>query len=241
MSSERRSSLTDVDLFLPLSEEETLDLERRIPSVGLEEGQIFYTPWHRGERFFLLQKGRMRIYRVRGTREVTLSVRHPGEFFGVAGLAGLTQNSWAQALEPARVAIMGRQALRRLNAERPEVGTMMTELLIERLSAYEDRLEEISLKEIPERLACMLVKMVEAEGVTSDEGYYIIPDHYTHQLLATMIGCERPALTRALRDLSKAELIWISGRRIHVHDLKALRRRAEGRGDPESRPAQGPL
>lgn len=226
MAPDKRSSLSGVELFLPLSGAEILELESRVPEVGLGQGQIFYTPWHKGDSFFLLLEGRMRIYRCRKNRELTLSIKHPGDFFGEAGLTGLNQNAWAQALDPARVAIMGRKALRRLAAEKPAVGTAMIELLIERLSVYEDMLEEISLKEIPSRLASLLVRYVESEAEAEEEGYMIL-HHYTHQFMASMIGCERPALTRAIRDLSEAGVILVSGHRIHVPDLKALARYAE--------------
>lgn len=118
---------------------------------------------------------------------------------------------------------MRRQALHRLIAERPKIGAVMIELLAERLYVHEDRIEDISLKETPARLASLLLRMIEGEGVSEDRGH-MIPSHYTHQILATMIGCERPALTRALRELRLAGAVWISDRHLHVTDLKALKR-----------------
>lgn len=220
------SSLSGVELFSPLSREELRDLERRVPGINLGRRQIFYPPWHRADSFFLLLEGRIRIYRVKGSREITLSVKRPGEFFGEAGLAGLAQGAYAEALEPSRVAIMRRQALQKLVAQNPSVGQTMIEFLVGRLSTYEDKLEEVSLKEASSRLASLLVRMVEGEGV-DENGGYMIPTHYTHQVLATMVGCERPALTRAIASLKQAEVIWVSQRRIHVTDLEALRGYAE--------------
>jgi CRP/FNR family transcriptional regulator len=117
---------------------------------------------------------------------------------------------------------MNRKSLQALIISRPEVGVAMMEILARRLGVQEDRLEEVSLMEIPSRLACLLVRMAETESVT-EEGGSMIPTHYTHQILATMVGCERPALTRALKDLRKAGAIWLSNRRIHVADLDILK------------------
>lgn len=163
---------------------------------------------------------------MRQAREITLSVIHPGQFFGEASLAGLPKGAYAQSLEPARIALMHRRMLRRLAADRPEMGAVLVELLAERLSIYEDRLEEISLLDTPVRLARLLVRMIETEGV-AEEGEYVIPDHYTHQLLASMIGCERPALTRALGKLRTAGVIRLTDRHIHVSDIPALKRYGE--------------
>ena len=226
MAPNKQPSLKDVDLFLPLSREEVLDLESRMPIVGLAEGQFFYTPWHQGESFFLLLEGRMRLYRTRKNRELTLTIRYAGEFFGESGLTSRSKNTWAQALDPARVAVMGRKALRKLITERPAVGEAMVELLVERLSIYEDMLEEISLKETSARLAGLLVRCVESEGVAMEEGYVIF-HYYSHQFMASMIGCERVALTRAIKELREADLIRVSGRRIHVPNLKLLKIYAE--------------
>lgn len=222
---EDHTLLSKAELFAPLSEEELRDIERRVPDIGLRKDRIFYSPWHLGEIFFLLLAGRVRIYRVQDAREITISLIHPGQIFGEAALVGLPQRAYAQALEPARVGIMNRKTLRALIISKPEVGVAMTEILAGRLSAQEDRLEEIGLMEIPARLACLLVRMVDTEGVT-EHGDSMIPTHYTHQILATMVGCERPALTRALRDLREAGAIWLSNRCIHVADLEILQRYA---------------
>lgn len=219
---ENYALLSKVELFAPLSGEELRDVGRRIPDVGLRKDRIFYSPWHRGESFFLLLAGRMRIYRIQDAREITISLVQPGELFGEAAIAGLPQRAYAQALEPARVAIMNRKSLQALILSRPEVGVAMTEILAHRMGVQEDRLEEIGLMEIPSRLACLLVRMAETESVT-ESGDSMIPTHYTHQILATMVGCERPALTRALGNLRQAGAIRLSDRRIHVADLEVLK------------------
>lgn len=226
MPPDKRSSLQEVDLFAGLSEGELRDIAGRVPDVSLEKDQIFYTPWHRGESIFLLLSGRMRLYRVRQAREITLFVIYTGQLFGEASLAGLPKGSYAQALEPARVALLNRNTLRRLIADKPQIGVVLAELMAERLRVYEERLEEISLLEAPLRLARLIVRMIEAEGV-AEEGEYVIPAHYTHQLLATMIGCERPALTRALGRLRAAGLVRFSHRRIYVPDISALKKYGE--------------
>lgn len=223
MPPDERSFLSEIELFGTLSGEDLRELASRLPNISLGDNQIFYTPGHRGESFFLPLSGRMRIYRMRQAREITLSVIHPGQFFGEASLAGLPKGAYAQSLEPAQIALMHRRTLRRLAADRPEVSAVLVELLAERLSIYEDRLEEIGLLDTPVRLARLLVRMIETEGVAED-GEYVIPDHYTHQLLASMIGCERPALTRALGKLRTAGVIRLADRHIHVSDIPALKR-----------------
>lgn len=221
MPPDKLPSMCEVDLFAALSHEELGELERRVPDVFIECGRIFYTPWYRGENFFLLLEGGVRIYRCLGSREQTVSIVRPGTFFGEAALAALEQGAFAQALEDSRVAIMHRGTLRRLVADSPEVGMMMIEILSERLNVYESRLEEMALREVPARLACLILRMAEDEGVRDDEGYKV-PTHYTHELLGTMVGCGRPATTRALHYLRDAGAVRLQGRRIRVVDSRVL-------------------
>jgi CRP-like cAMP-binding protein len=62
--------------------------------------------------------------------------------------------------------------------------------------------------------------------VVSNESYRI-PTHYTHEQLASMIGCKRVAVTRAFRKLEAGGAVELEDRRIVVQDLDALKDLAE--------------
>ena len=64
--------LSLVDIFEPLSEEEIKGLNGELSDIHLESGEIFYTPEDRSEKLFLLQKGRVRVYKTADGRELTL-------------------------------------------------------------------------------------------------------------------------------------------------------------------------
>ncbi len=81
--------------------------------------------------------------------------------------------------------------------------------------------EDINFKEVPARLASIILELVENEGVVTDEGYKI-PTHYTHDQLATMIGADRASATRAFAKLSEAGIVEQREGRIFVKDLEAL-------------------
>jgi CRP/FNR family transcriptional regulator, cyclic AMP receptor protein len=62
--------------------------------------------------------------------------------------------------------------------------------------------------------------------VVSSESYRI-PNHYTHERLASMIGCKRVAVTRAFRKLEGGGAVMLKDRRIVVKDMDALKESAE--------------
>ena len=57
---------------------------------------------------------------------------------------------------------------------------------------------------------------------------YRIPTHYTHEQLASMIGCKRVAVTRAFRTLEEGGAVKLKDRRIIAKDLYTLKGLAEG-------------
>jgi CRP/FNR family transcriptional regulator, cyclic AMP receptor protein len=55
------------------------------------------------------------------------------------------------------------------------VGLGLVERLSERVQELEVRLEDISLKEVPARLASLILRLAESEGVATHEGDTMIP------------------------------------------------------------------
>jgi CRP/FNR family cyclic AMP-dependent transcriptional regulator len=225
---ERIRLLSMVDIFEPLSTEEIEQLNGQLPDHHLERGEIFYTPEERSERLFLLQKGKIRIFRTAPDgREFTLAIVESGTVFGEMALtAQQLEGAYAQAMEPSEVSTMAREDLERLVVEKPEVGLKIIQLLSERLRHYETRLEDAAMKDVHARLASIIVMLVESEGVRSGVGYRI-PAHYTHQQLGEMIGTNREAVTRAFGVLQDEGVVELRRRLIYVPDLQALERVSE--------------
>jgi CRP/FNR family cyclic AMP-dependent transcriptional regulator len=233
---ERIRLLSLVDIFEPLSTEEIEQLNNQLPSIHLERGEIFYTPEERSERLFVLESGKVRIFRTAPEgREFTLAIVESGTIFGEMALtAQRLEGAYAQAMVPSEVSTMAREDLERLVVQKPEVGLKIMQLLSERLRRYETRLEDANMKDVHSRLASIIVMLVESEGVRSGEGYRI-PAHYTHQQLGEMIGSNREAVTRAFGVLQDEGVVELRRRLIYVRDIEALRRVAGYREEEEER------
>lgn len=188
-----------------------------------------HTPLYEGKILFLLLQGRVRIYKVVGGQEITLSVVRSGEMFGEAAFTSRKlPGVYAEAMEPSDVVLLSIGAFGHLVSDRPEVGLKAMELLGERLSFYEGKLADIGLKEVPARLASLLLHLVESEGVATREGGYTIPTRYTHEQLGAMIAAKRVAVTRALGEFRKAGAVEPKRQRLYVTDPKALELVAAG-------------
>jgi CRP/FNR family cyclic AMP-dependent transcriptional regulator len=222
--------LCGVDIFEDLSKEEVREilhaLLERNAEINLRAGEVFYTPQESDGKFFILKQGRVRIYKMEGRKEFTLEVVDAGTVFGeVAFTPHALRDAYAEAMEPSILLAMGRADVERLIRQKPQVGIRMISLLSERLHYYETRMEDVTLREVPARLASLILFLIESEGVQIP-GEIRIPTRYTHEHLGTMIGANREAVTRAFGRLQDEGALQIRRRLIYVDDVEALERAA---------------
>jgi CRP/FNR family cyclic AMP-dependent transcriptional regulator len=214
------------DLF---SEEEISELGLRRRDVHLRQGEVLFTPDEDGQgELYLLKKGRVRIYKMTSEgRELTIDMVVAGVVFGEMALTSQRgQEMYAQATEPSVVCPISCTELEHLMLEKPEVGVRIVRLLSERLRYYQSRVEDISLKDAPSRLASFILHLVEHEGVVNRRGHKI-PTHYTHEYLGTVINANRETVTRAFAWLQNEGVVELHRRHIYVTDMEALERIAE--------------
>jgi CRP/FNR family transcriptional regulator len=220
--------LSMVDIFGPLSPGEMEDLAKRTPDTFLDGGDVLYSPQDGAERLFILKKGRVQVYELdRGGEEITLSVVEGGNVFGEMALTGQSlQGLYVRALVPSTVVSLRRDDLEGLIMKKPEVGLRLVRELAERLHASEARYTDIVGKDVPTRLATLILALVDSEGLVTDESYRI-PTRYTHDQIASMIGCKRVAVTRAFSRLKEVGAVEVKERHIVVKDLETLKGLAE--------------
>jgi CRP/FNR family cyclic AMP-dependent transcriptional regulator len=220
--------LSMVDILDPLSDEEMEDLAKRTPDTFLEQDDTLNTPKEGTERLFILKKGRVQCYEIGdGGDEIMLSVIEDGNVFGEMALTGQSlKGLYVRALTPATVVSLRREELEDLIMKTPEVGLRLVRDLAQRLRDSEARYADIVGKDVPARLATLILTLVDSEGLVSSESYRI-PTHYTHEQLGTMIGCKRVAVTRAFRKLEERGGVELKERRIIVKDMDALKELAE--------------
>ena len=215
--------LSLVDVLESPSEEELEELAARCPDIRLKRGEDFYRPEEHDGGLFLIKEGRVRIYKLTPSgKQLTLVLESTGTAISSRRLQGLH----AQALEPSVIAFMKREELERLIRKSPEVGVRLADLLAERLRLMDERMSDVIHKEVPARLASVILQLLDSEGVVSGEGYEIAGP-YTYEELGTMIGAKRVAVTRAFKRLREAGAVEVERGRIHVKDIDSLERIAK--------------
>lgn len=234
---EQRWSLAEVEILGSMSPEEIERLALRSAPVHLAVGEPLALDEKR-RALLLLASGRVRV------REPSLA----GAMFTISMAEAqtvVTQTGFGarssralivEALEPSVLRILEWDVLEDAVRRNPEVGVRTIRLLGERLSTCEVRLSDMVHKEVPARLATLVLALSEHHGVLTAEGDRVMLTRFTHQELASMVGSNREAVTRAFRKLKEAGAVKIEGRRIYVIDAHALERlaNAERRADRRS-------
>jgi CRP/FNR family cyclic AMP-dependent transcriptional regulator len=226
---EIRRRLSWVEFLSPLSEGEMVALLRNASFLRLEEGkELVVGPEEHAEWMLVVVAGQLQVNErsVGSGRELTLWVSGDGEAVCVTGLVPRwTRELHLRALEISLLCRVESQALEEAMRSNPEVGLRLARTLANRLQLMEDRWADMVEKEVSERLAGLIYMLVETVGVMTKEGP-MIPTRYTHNQLASMVGSNREAVTRAMGHLQGEGAIEVRGRRVYVRDFHALRRHA---------------
>ncbi len=184
-------------------------------------GKVFYQPEDSSPALFILKKGRVQFYRISPEgKKLIVSTIGPGTIFGEMAIVGQgLQNTFAEALDDCLLCVMSKYDVERLILDKPQVGLRFMQVLSNRLTDSESRLEELAFKTITGRLAALLLRLSSAtNGVIKG---------CTHQDLADMVGTYRETITQTLNEFKSTGIISIGRKQIDVLDSQALQELAE--------------
>jgi CRP-like cAMP-binding protein len=226
---EIKRRLSWVEFLAPLSEEELDHLVGGASFVRLEEKEVLVVgPEEHAQRMLIAVEGQLQVYEVAlsSGREHTLWVLASGSAISATGVVPRwTRQLHIRAMEPSVVCRIERQDLEGLMRTNPEVGIELCRVLANQLMLMEDRWADMVEKEVSERLAGLIYMLVEGAGVMTPEGP-MLPTRYTHAQLASMIGANREAVTRAIGQLREGGCVEVKRRHLYIKDYDALRQNA---------------
>ncbi|HEY3817208.1 MAG TPA: Crp/Fnr family transcriptional regulator [Polyangiaceae bacterium] len=167
---------------------------------------------------FLLQEGRVRLLKHVAMAERSLAVVKPGDLFGEGALLeGTTYGSTAVAMTEGVVLAFDRATLRALLEGHPVVAMRAVDQLVRRLRDAEDQIEIMMLRGVQSKVTSALLKL--AGRATGAAELTISPVE-----LSTRVGLDVEAVKRTVSRLRERQYIRITGERIEIPDVDALRR-----------------
>lgn len=219
--------LAAVDVFEPLPPHEVRRLASGASLDRLKARETMAVgPREHARRMILLLEGRALLYEpAPRDRRLTVSVAEAGTVVGVSGLTVRPRGLHVEALIPSVFCLLDWVAFEGVVRRSPEAGLRLLRILADRIGVLEERLAEIAYREVTARLAGAILRLVEGEGVMGQKNARL-PTPYTHSQLASMIGANREATTRALGLLRELGAVEVRERRIEVTNPEVLYRAA---------------
>ncbi len=232
---DKLSYLRDTDIFRDLEPAEVEALGTRTPMQRVPAGTVFFSPDQAAEVLFILKEGQVRLYHLSPDgKALTTAVLEPGTIFGEMALLGQRlHQSYAEALRPCLLCLMSRDDVKHLLLSDPRVATRIAEILGQRLILAEQRLSDFAFKNLPQRLASLLIRLSRPPRARLFRTASGPPEvRFTHEALAEMVGTYRETATKILNEFRAQGLIGLKRGCVVLVDepgLRALSEQGEGR------------
>jgi CRP/FNR family transcriptional regulator len=209
-------------LFSGLPAEQLREIEAIALSKTLKKGESIFFEGDPGIGFFMVAAGKVKIFKMSmDGREQILHIFGPGEPFGeVPVFHGSPFPANAETLTDAELLFFPRADFVRLLSANPSLALNMLAVLALRLRRFATQIENLSLKEVPGRLAAHLLYLAGEQGSTRA----VVLDIPKGQL-ASLLGTSSETLSRIFAKMSEEQLIRMDGKRIELLDIERLRER----------------
>ncbi|KPJ76249.1 MAG: transcriptional regulator [Deltaproteobacteria bacterium SG8_13] len=222
--------INKIPAFNGLSEDQLKAIRSVAVDRRFDKGEMVFSEGDEGSGFYVVVDGQVKIFKLSPEgKEQILHIFGPGDPVGeVAVFAGRSFPANAEAITAARLLFFPRTAFLDLISANPSLAMKMLAVLSMRLRRFTIQIENLSLKEVPGRLATYLIVLSEEQ---KDEQTVTLP--ISKGQLASLLGTIPETLSRIFAKMSAQNLIAVEGRRIRLLDLPGLEEVSEQGRVPE--------
>jgi len=209
-------------LFSQVSEEKLEMLAARASVRRLQRGEVLFTRGGVARGMYVVVSGVLRAFREsEGGREQTIHVERTGAVLGdVPVFDDGPYPSTVMAEEDATVLLLEKEDVRKFLLQNSDVAFAALTIMAARLRKVTTLVEELSLRDVGQRLAKMLLDEAAKNGVVEDGVSFSLAT--PHQRIAARLGSVREVITRHLGRLVEERLIEVRGHRIAILNVAAL-------------------
>jgi len=216
--------ISSIPLFRGLSEDHLNQIRQIAVNKFYDKGRTVFSEGDEGSGFYVVADGRVKIYKVSMEgKEHIFHIYGPGNPFGeVPVFSGQRFPANAQTLLKSHLLFFPKAAFVDLISKNPFLCLNMLAVLSKRLREFTVQIENLSLKEVPGRLAGYLLYLAEEQGNKNRVALNISKGQ-----LASLLGTIPETLSRIFARMSTQELIEVKGRNIVLLNFDGLKDLAE--------------
>jgi CRP/FNR family transcriptional regulator len=190
----------------------------RVAERRLAAKDMIFAPGDPDDQVYFLLEGTVRLYKIYGQyKEATVALLTEGDVFGELSLEETSrQNAFAEAITPARVAVVRKSVLNEVTKRCPEFALKLFFSFSERLKQFDETIESLLDREVSARLATLLSHLGDRFGEPCGSGM-VLKVRLTHQDLANMIASTREAVSKEMSEFQRTGIIETRNHRIVVN------------------------
>ncbi len=187
----------------------------------LFEGMLNPHDNYRG--FIVVKKGKLKVFKTSDDgREYIFYWIRPGEIFCyMKFFENNPPKLSVAAAEKSTVYFLKETDVKELIQESPSFGFNIFRSYANRTTKYIETVGDLAFKNVPERLAKVLLEVLQKEGIKKDDRYILKRDITLYDL-ASMVGTVREVVTRSLHKFEKDGILKIDRKKLEVIDLEQL-------------------
>jgi CRP/FNR family transcriptional regulator len=206
-------ALRKIGLLSGFSDDQLKRLKEISVVMRYEKGEVIFDPSRRAEGFYILKRGRVKVYRMAKGKEQIIGIFSEPAFFGeAASFMGSNFPAWAEALESSEVAYIPRRAFINAMREDPEIGMKLMAVMAQRLFHLAGVIESLSLKDALSKVADYILR--KCKGGVVD---------FRTNLVAMELGLTKETVSRMLNKLKSLGIIEKSGSKVRVVKAESLK------------------
>jgi CRP/FNR family transcriptional regulator len=215
----RRSSI-----FSQFADEELKKIAELIIERKLKKGSVVFYEHDPSSAFYIIKEGKVKVYKMsEDGRELIIGIFSSGGIFGdVPVFDGGPYPATAATLTDSVLYLIRKEQFEELLTRHPEISLKVIRILGRRLRQALNLIKNLGLKNVPQRLAGLLLQLAKEYSHKSEAGMELdIP--LSRQELAELIGVSRETVIRELGKFAKAKIIKIEGKKIFITNQDKLR------------------
>ena len=220
--------LTEIPLFSELSVEELRKITALSRLINFKEGEYVF---HEGDEFlgiYVVIKGLVKIFKIspQGKEYILHLLTRPHIFGDVPLFTGGDCPASVQIMEDSTLLFIPKNEFLQLLEENPKLSFKIMGGFARRLKSITVKAEDLTLKEVVNRLADYILKGIQMQGNQNlPEPFFKIP--LSNPTLAAYLGTIPETISRAIKKLKDSKIIRVHGRTVFAVDYVKLKKLAK--------------
>jgi len=205
--------LKEIPLFSELSPEQLKELELISIKKRYPKGAVIFNPSQKGEYFFVLKRGKVKIFKTsKGKEQIIRIFEEPTLFGEAASFTGRNFPAWAETIEESEVILIPRKRLIELMKRDPEIGMKIMAVMAQRLMYLTNVIESLSLKSALSKLSAYILRKAQEKDEIE----------FSTNIAAMELGLTKETVSRMLTKLKELGVIEKNRNRLKIKNVKAL-------------------